>query len=231
MKEQYSWSVNNIKYGRGDIVNIGCNDCNGCCSCCYGMGDTIIQDPYDLFNFCSHMRVAGGQRVTFELLISEDGPWELSYQDGVTLPNIKMVEDGHCPFLGENGRCSIHPIRSGLCRLFPLARVFEPDKTLSYLILNSELGCKKLKNGADPVLISNWIGIEDLEQYESFQINWHDIKLRVSELCAKLSLDRAQKLRQQLLDTFYMKSYDRDFYEDFNRRSKVFNEIVEDFTK
>ena len=32
-----------------------------------------------------------------------------------------MAEDSEsCTFLDENGRCSIHPFRPGICRLFPL---------------------------------------------------------------------------------------------------------------
>ncbi len=57
------------KYKHTDVAPVGCNDCADCSSCCHFMGDTIIQDPYDLWLFSSNMRLAGGMAVSFEILI------------------------------------------------------------------------------------------------------------------------------------------------------------------
>ena len=207
----------NRKYTHDDMAAIGCDDCNGCDSCCHGMGDTIVQDPYDMYLFCRNMRVSGGAQVTFELLISQDGPWELSDQDGVVLPNIKMVEDGHCPFLNDK-RCSIHPIRSGLCRLFPLGRGFEDDSAISYYIMGGKYGCEKLSDGASRVKISDWLGYPDIERYEKFQISWHEIKANVRESAPGLSDDDHRKLQEKLLDVFYRHPYEGNFFDDYERR-------------
>jgi len=215
---------------------IGCNDCMGCSECCHDMGDSIVQDPYDFWNFSTHMKVAGGEAITFDLLISEDGPWELSEHEHMLLPNIKMVDEGVCPFLNENGRCSIHPIRSGLCRLYPLARKYEitnqstsPEENmvekLTYYILDSTLGCKKITNGGSPVLISEWLGILNPDKYENFLLSWHSVKNDMLLFQKTMTTDNYQRLQSLLLRVFYENNYGNDFYEDFKNRMAVWQGI------
>ena len=51
---------------------------------------------------------------------------ELHMVDGMILPNLKMNEKTEsCSFLNEEGRCSVHAFRPGICRLFPLGRFYE----------------------------------------------------------------------------------------------------------
>lgn len=216
------FSNNGIKYGSNDMAPIGCDDCNGCSSCCREMGDTVIQDPYDFWLFSSNMRLAGGIPVSFEILISPDGPWELSVHDGIVLPNIKMVEDGRCPFLSNNGRCSIHKIRSGLCRLFPLCRSFEADGTINYYVLGSELGCEKQKGAGEPVVIKEWLGIDNIEKYEQYQIAWHSMKKKLAEYMTECNPERAQQLQAMFLAHFYGKNYGKDFFREFEGRLEEF---------
>lgn len=220
------WSLDGKKYGIDDAAPVGCDDCSGCSSCCHEMGDTVIQDPYDLWLFASNMRLAGGAKVTFEILISEDGPWELSVQDGVIMPNIKMVDDGRCPFLGSKGRCSIHRFRSGLCRLFPLGRGFEEDGTITYYVLNSKIGCEKLKGAGSDVVIRDWLGIEDIERYEKFQSRWHDLKKRVALQMMHADEHESSELNAQFLDVFYARGYGKDFFSEVNERMNIFDKVL-----
>lgn len=220
------WSLDGKVYKNTDMAPVGCNDCAGCSSCCREMGDTVIQDPFDMWLFASNMRVAGGMPISFEILISEDGPWELSVQDGLILPNIKMVEDGRCPFLGENGRCSIHKIRSGLCRLFPLSRGYDDEGRVIYYVLNSEIGCEKLKGPGEEVLIRDWLEYPNIQQYEEYISVWHKLK---KDIKAKLlECDGAQSgtLQAKFLDTFYSRSYEKDFFADFYGRVEFFRNNI-----
>lgn len=210
------YSLDGKKYTVDDLAPVGCDDCSGCSICCREMGDTIIQDPYDMWLFCSNMRLSGGMQVTFELLVSEDGPWELSMQDGILLPNLKMVDDGHCPFLSDKGRCTIHKLRSGLCRLFPLGRGFEADGSMYYYVLGGELGCEKMKGPGSLVPVKEWLGYEQYEQYELFQIAWHRVKRLLQERIK--DSDKADILREQLLMIFYDRPYGKDFFTEFASR-------------
>ena len=223
--QEIEHSLDNKKYTHEDLVTIACNECAGCSDCCHEMGDSIVLDPYDIWNFMSHMRLAGGAQITFDILVSEDGPYELSVYDGIIMPNIKMVAPGKCPFLSEQGRCTIHPIRSGLCRLYPLGRLFEVDEndqeSLSYYILDYELGCK-IKNRTN-VKVSDWIGIPDIRSYEDFLIQWHQIKRQTSTFYEQIYLTGAheqnvlEKYQLKFLEIFYMKPY-KNFFEEFDER-------------
>ena len=207
---------------------IGCNDCHGCDTCCHEMGDSIIQDPYDLWNFSTHMKVSGGAPITFDLLISEDGPWELSTHEHMLLPNIKMVDDGVCPFLSESGRCSIHSIRSGLCRLYPLGRQYEArgdQEILTYYILEETLGCPKIANGGTPVLISEWLGLPHPDKYQKFLLDWHSIKNDMYVFYQMMSQDNYLRMQNLLLHIFFENNYERDFYNDFNNRMQVWQGV------
>lgn len=220
------WSLDGKKYGKNDMAPIGCDDCKGCSSCCHEMGDTVILDPYDLWLFASNMRLEGGAKVTFEILVSEDGPWELSVQDGLIMPNIKMVDDGRCPFLLQNGRCGIHKIRSGLCRLFPLGRGFEEDGSITYYVLNSEIGCEKLKGAGSNVAIRDWLEIENLDAYERYQSQWHALKKKMSEHLRHADENECRELNAQFLDAFYYRGYGQDFYSEIDERMSIFDRVL-----
>lgn len=108
-------------YMRRDMVRAGCNDCRGCSSCCSGMGNSVILDPYDIYR----LTVCLG--TSFEALM--DGKIELNVVDGIILPNLSMSSETEtCAFLNAQGRCSIHPYRPGICRLFPLGRYYLPNQ-------------------------------------------------------------------------------------------------------
>lgn len=101
-------------YGSNDMVKADCGSCEGCSACCRGMGSSVVLDPFDVY------RLTTGLQTTFQSLLSR--ALELNAVDGIILPNLKMAgEEEVCPFLNEKGRCIIHPLRPGFCRLFPLA--------------------------------------------------------------------------------------------------------------
>ena len=113
-------------YGLNDMVKAGCDDCQGCFACCCGMGSSIVLDPYDM-----HRLTRGLGQTAAQLLADK---LELNVVDGIVQPNIRMGGkcDGRCGFLNAGGRCSIHPYRPGICRLFPLGRYYDEDGSFQY---------------------------------------------------------------------------------------------------
>ena len=109
-----------------DMAKLGCGECDGCSACCRGMGQSILVDPYDIFQL---------QKVTgqnFAGLMQEK--LALGVENGLILPSLRMQpETDACGFLDVRGRCSIHSHRPGLCRLFPLGRLYE-EGTFSYFL-------------------------------------------------------------------------------------------------
>ena len=142
-------------YTNKDMVKAGCGECQGCSDCCRGMGNSIFLDPMDIY------RLTTGLECTFEDLLSTCV--ELQVVDGFIQPNMKMTgKEEQCPFLNEKGRCNIHAIRPGICRLFPLGRCYDGEGGFQYFLQIYE--CKK--EPKSKVKIKNWLGVEEIGRYE-----------------------------------------------------------------
>ena len=161
-------------YTANDLVKADCGDCEGCSACCRGMGSSIVLDPLDVY------RLTEGLGVRFEQLLVEK--IELNVVDGIILPNLKMGGAKECcAFLNEEGRCSIHGIRPGICRLFPLGRFYENGSFQYFLQIHE---CKK--ENRTKVKVKKWIDTSDLKSYEAFVSQWHYFLLDIQEKFLKI---------------------------------------------
>ena len=197
-------------YTSNDMVKADCYECQGCSACCRGMGKSIILDPIDLF----HLKQATGK--DFAGLLNQE--IELNVVDGMILPNLKMdPKTDACPFLDENERCGIHAFRSGICRLFPLGRLYE-EEGFRYFLLTKE--CKKENRGK--VKEKKWLGITNLKAYEQYISDWHQFLLTCEESIGELEKENIQILTTYILRLFYQTPYeaedDGSFYQEFYQR-------------
>lgn len=198
-------------YGLNDLVKADCNDCKGCFACCQGMGSSIVLDPLDIYRLTMELK------VTFEQLLKDR--IELNVVDGMILPNLKMIgELEQCSFLNREGRCSIHPYRPGICRLFPLGRYYE-NKNFQYFLQVHE--CKK--ENKTKVKVRKWIDTPDIQSNEQFIIDWHYF-LKDLQIAIKSSEDEQwiKTINMYVLNSFYIKTYDINinFYVQFQERLK-----------
>lgn len=197
-------------YGNNDMAKIDCHDCKGCSSCCRDMGESIWLDSYDVFN----LTISLGK--PFESLLQNEV--ELHVEDGLILPNIRMIGEGEpkCSFLSEEGRCSIHAIRPGFCRLFPLGRNYEDGK-LSYFVLEDACPAP----AKSKVKINKWLGVPRLKDYEDFLVQWHVLTKGLRAFYeANADNDAVIKaVNMQFLQIFYLAPYaEMDFYIQFSER-------------
>lgn len=194
-------------YSSNDLVKADCGDCQGCCDCCCGMGESIILDPLDVY------RLSAGLRKPFEELLTEH--LELNVVDGLILPNLKMKDEKEqCSFLTAEGRCSIHTIRPGICRLFPLGRFYE-NGSFQYFLQVHE--CRK-ENRAK-IKVKKWIDMPDVKRYEKFVNDWHYF-LKDMERHVEQGFEYAKTVSMYILKQFYYQPYDekKDFYQQFELR-------------
>lgn len=199
-------------YGENDMVKADCHGCNGCSDCCRGMGDTILLDPYDVW------RLTTGLGRPFADFIEKEVA--LGVVDGYILPHLKMVgATEQCAFLNEVGRCSVHSLRPGICRLFPLGRYYENGE-FKYFLQTGECSAVHTK-----VKVSKWIDTPDRSRYRDFVTCWHYLLNDVEE-CLRDHNDEAfaRNLNMLLLQTFYLTPYDgeEDFYQQFEQRKEKF---------
>lgn len=203
-------------YGLRDMVKADCGGCKGCSDCCESMGSTIILDPYDIF------RLTTGLGVTFEQLL--DDKLELNVVDGIILPNMKTSGKGErCGFLNEEGRCSIHALRPGFCRIFPLGRYYE-NGSFQYFLQVHE--CRK--EPKTKVKVQKWIDTPDVKRNEQFIIDWHYFLKEWTNRLSEAEDSYRKTVCLYFLKNFYQKPYDgkKDFYEQFYERLKEAKQLL-----
>lgn len=205
-------------YTANDMVKADCGGCIGCSACCRGMGKSIILDPLDVHRICTYFR------VPFEALLANHV--ELNVVDGMILPNLKMTgEDEHCIFLTEEGRCGIHKIRPGFCRLFPLGRVYE-NRSFKYILQIHE--CAKADR--QKIKIKKWLDIQDLKAYEQFVNDWHYFLKDVAAALGQEHTDEqmVKQINIYVLKQFYMRGFaeNENFYEQFKERLKEVQAVL-----
>ena len=206
------------KYTINDMVKADCDDCKGCSECCHGMGNSIVLDPLDFNRISKHL----GMR--FEELL--ENKIELNIVDGVILPNLKMStgKEEACVFLNEEKRCSIHPYRPGICRIFPLGRIYEND-SFSYILQVHE--CPK--ENKSKIKVSKWIDTPDLKKNQKFISDWHYFLKDVQKhLTQKADDEYIKKITMQILQYFYIEPYsdEKDFYEQFYERLTQMKKLI-----
>ena len=196
-------------YGLNDMVKADCQDCTGCSDCCRGMGTSLVLDPLDVHTLCT------GLGKTFEEFLSYAA--ELQVCDGLILPNLKMAgEEEACVFLNAQGRCSVHAVRPGFCRMFPLGRYYD-GRSFQYFLQIHE--CKK--ENRSKIKVKKWLDRPDLAKYEQLVGDWHYFLKDVQELLERAhddSLTRSASM--YILKNFYLRPFctDMDFYEQFAQR-------------
>ncbi len=204
-------------YNSNDLVKAGCSGCGGCCK---GMGESIVLDPLDMFRLTENLN------MTFEMLLQDK--IELGVVDGLILPHLKMNgKDERCGFLNEANRCEIHSFRPGICRLFPLGRVYE-DGGFQYFLQVHE--CKK--SPQIKVKIKKWLEEDDLSRQEKFVIRWHNFLLDVQAKLDERDDDQLRKkISMYLLQSFYLEPFrgEADFYQLFERRLENVEKVINQF--
>lgn len=200
-------------YGLNDMVRTGCDDCKGCSACCQGMGSSILLDPLDIYNLCSNMK------MSFEQLLA--GYVELNVVDGIILPNLRMDTDSQkCSFLNKEGRCTVHTYRPGICRIFPLARVYD-NNDFKYVLQTEEC----VRSNRTKVKVDKWIDTPELETNQKYIKDWHFfLRGLQNRILSGMEEAEIKNISMVILQNFFLTpySYDISFYPQFyDRLSKI----------
>lgn len=208
------------RYGLHDMVRAACHDCAGCHACCEDMGDSIILDPLDVYLLQTHLHTPIKEMIEKKI--------ELRMVDGMILPNLMMDEKSNCcVFLTEEGRCGIHSFRPGICRLFPLGRIYEGD-SLSYFLQRE--GC--VKEGRSKVKVSKWLDTPELKKNQQYLTDWHRFRKEMEAAIGEVKEEKTLKtVTMFLLNTFFIRPYqtEQDFYEQFYERLESVCSVMQGF--
>ena len=202
-------------YSANDMVKADCHGCEGCFACCCGMGTSVVLDPLDIH------RMMQGLHIGFEKLLKTG--IELNVVDGLILPNLKMTDKNVCPFLKEK-RCSIHSFRPGICRVFPLGRIYEENRLDYFLQVE---GC--VKENRSKVKVCKWLDTPELKKNQQYLIDWHAFRKKIECILGEMSDENQKKtITMFLLNTFYINPYDteQDFYPQFYARLDRIAQVI-----
>lgn len=204
-------------YELNDMVKADCHDCEGCHDCCQGMGESVILDPLDVH------RLSVNLGKTPEKLMEDS--LELDAVDGNILPHLRMTgKEERCVFLNQQGRCSIHPFRPGVCRLFPLGRYYE-NESFKYFLQIYE--CKK--QNRSKIKVRKWVDTPELKKYEQYISDWHYFLKDVQEVLYQSSdTELIKNLNLYVVNRFFLKPYtaEDDFFSQFYARLKEGRELL-----
>lgn len=206
-------------YQHQDMVKVGCGDCDGCSACCRSMGQSIVLNPWDIAQMTVNLKISMAE------LLSK-GIVELHVEDGMILPNLRMCgTQESCSFLNQDGRCSIHSFRPGICRLFPLGRQYGEDE-VSYFVL--EGACPK--QNKTKVKVKKWLDLPDLQEYEAFLMQWHSFcKEMKGYLASSKETEWQKQWNLYILQVCYLEPYNagNDFYRQAQERMKKIRSLCE----
>lgn len=207
-------------FDANDMARIDVHDCKGCSKCCHNMGQSIVLNPWDIYQICENTG------LTFYELLA--GPLELHEENGLLFVNIKLqpqnavnLQSGYrCPYLNEQERCSIHDFRPGVCRLFPLGRQYLDDgNQIKYFILLDVCDAAKSK-----IKISKYLQIPNYPMYEKFLIEYNKLQ-RKGLIFVNENRDRAAEYNKRYLELLFCEEYDSFYDEVFERMNILSKEF------
>ena len=178
-----------------DYADIECNDCVGCeNSCCREISAQITLDSFDV------ALLKEGLGKSFDEMLDE-GLIALKYINGAVVPIFANKEDRHeCIFLRDDGRCSIHPWRAGICRMYPVARMWQENGKFAYYLQPGEC----VHRSTARTKISDWLGYEDIKAYEKSISEYH---IRLLKYRSDFQQARTAEEREMIKESFFDENF------------------------
>lgn len=181
------------EYGIGDMVKADPRGCEGCHACCLGVGDFVTLSPHDVFMLLLETKLNFAQLTAAHIDIKTQGK--------LSLPYLKTQgKDQRCTLLNDQNRCSVHPSRPDICRLFPLARVYNRDDFHYTLQVEA---CVQPK--LDKIKVKKHLEIDHYNTYKTLVWSWY---LVVKALTFRLKFARAPEDIEAINKIFWEGFYD-----------------------
>ena len=167
----------------------------------------ITLDTYDIRLLKSNLN------LSFEGLLNQ-GLITLAVVYGVVLPCLSVKPTAstsagrpdslpeECVFLGSDSRCLIHTFRPGICRMFPLARIYHEDGSFSYFLQEGECS----HSTGVKIRISKWLGYPNIREYEHSVRIYHDALTDLRrQLKNNLPHEEQVAMQRSFLDDWFVK--------------------------
>lgn len=159
--------------------------CRRCGKCCKNQ-DTILFSPWDVFRI--------GKKIgkTPSAVIRNYTEVYVGPQSRISVVHLLMQgRKNACPFLTEEGRCSIHVVKPTVCALYPLGRVVTGEapgealdsgaENIIRYILSGQCGSVKKTH-----TVREWLASFGIPEHDEFFYLWTGMQLKLSLLIREL---------------------------------------------
>lgn len=161
IREMSDADIDNLEtLGLDDTFNFQCRACGKCCK----NRNDILLTAYDVFKIAKSLG-----RTPEEIIERYCEVYEGHTSHFPIVRLLPVPPDNSCPFL-RNKKCSVHDKKPTVCRVYPLARIYESDGRSKYYLNGSYC-----KHEPRPVTVREWIGDVATDESEDAGRLWRDI--------------------------------------------------------
>ena len=198
--------------------------CRRCGKCCKNQ-NTILFSPKDVFKIAKKIGKSPSSviRDYTEVYI---GPQS-------RIPVVHLLMQGKknaCPFLTEEGRCSIHDAKPTVCALYPLGRVVTSEapgdaldsggENIVHYILSGQCGSAKKTH-----TVREWLTSFGIPEHDEFFFLWTGMQLRLSLLIRELEDKHVSNRALQpiwsvmLMELYFAYDMEQEFMPQFEQNT------------
>jgi Fe-S-cluster containining protein len=226
IREMTGEEVMNLpKLGLDDTFEFKCKACGKCCK----HREDLLLTPYDMY------RIASDLGRTPEEIFTR----YCHFYEGATshLPVVRVIPvppNNACPFL-RNKKCSIHEKKPVVCRVFPLARIYETEGGCAKFakFVNNGVRCNQ---EAQTNIVRDWIGDVASEEAEAAGRLWGEAITSLYELVRPESWNLSDDARKKMLGIIFGVLYlnykmDKPFPSQFESNIEAVTTLLKSVTE
>ena len=200
------------RLNKDDSFTFACHkdlECFG--NCCRDVN--IFLTPYDI------LRLKNRLKISSEEFVARHAVSPPVQQTRIPIIALKMRDDEEmrCPFVGDDGGCTVYEDRPTSCRMYPVGQASgktenKPEGTEFFFLMQDEKCCGLQEK--KEWTIEKWMADQDVELYDSMNNEFKEINLN--------PFFQQNELPAEKIQMYYMAMYNLDMFRRFLYDSRFF---------
>lgn len=179
-----------------ETMGFSCRKCGDCCI--NRAGKPIILTTADLYAIAQNFQFATLESLFYEPFLT----LVLDKNTGFPFVQITLNEDDSCYFY-KNGLCLVHQVAPVTCKLFPLIRTYDTDKTTFQYFRPANYYCIGQMDFSNDS-VGSWISNNDVTRFDPENILFESAVFECLQLFKQITHKQLQKQAQlNIVTAFY----------------------------